>query len=331
MAKLELSAAFSVNERTRPLLEGAVTAEGIDWTTTGVHPSEMFWRQLKFEEFDVSEMSVSSLLIGTSHGPSPWVALPIFTERMFSHTMIHVRADAGIERAEQLAGKRVGVPEYQQTSAVWGRGILQHEFGVDLRSIDWFMERPIEKSHGGSTGFKPPEGIRLQFIPPTTDIGEMLMEKKLDATLLYITDRNLVDRSRAEVGDRSGIRPLFPDRAAEGARFLKKTQILPLNHCVVVRRSLYEQYPWIVLNIYNAFVAAKDHALKKASKVFEPYFIAGLLDGKARSAMQGDPFPYGIKSSLPTLKMLAQILKEQGLTEREVGIEEIFAKQTLDL
>lgn len=331
MAKLELSAAFSVNERTKPLLRGAVTAEGIDWTTTGVHPSEMFWRQLKFEEFDVSEMSVSSLLIATSHAPTPWVALPIFTERGFSHTMIHVREGAGIDRPEQLAGKKVGVPEYQQTSAVWGRGILQHEFNVDLRSIDWWMERPLEKSHGGSTGFKPPEGIRLSFIPPTTDIGEMMMERKLDATLLYITDRNLVDRSRAEVGDRSGIRPLFPDRAAEGARFYRKTQILPLNHCVVVRRSLYETYPWIVLNIYNAFVAAKEHAVKAATAVLEPYFVTGLLDGDTRGGLRGDPFPYGIKASLPTLKMLAQILNEQGLTNRVVGLEEIFAKQTLDL
>src|ERR1700761_5387444 len=121
-SRLPLSIALSDNPNTRPLIDGTVTPEGISLTTTGVHPSEMFWRQLKFAEFDVSEMSVSSLLIATSHAPSEWVALPIFTERGLSHTMIHVRADAGIERAEQLAGKKVGVPEYQQTSAVWGRG-----------------------------------------------------------------------------------------------------------------------------------------------------------------------------------------------------------------
>ena len=331
MSKLELSAAFSVNERTRALREGSVVPEGISWTTTGVHPSEMFWRQLKFEEFDVSEMSVSSLLISTSHGPTPWVALPVFTERMFSHTMLHVRAAAGIEKPSQLAGKRVGVPEYQQTSAVWSRGILQHEFGVDLRSIDWFMERAPEMSHGGSTGFKPPEGIRLTYIKPDTDIGQMLMDGSLDATLLYITDRNLVDRSRAEAGDRSGIKRLFPDVAAEGRRFYQKTNILPLNHCVVVRRSLYERYPWIVLNIYNACVAAKEHAMQGALAVIEPHFTAGLLDPSARAALRGDPFPYGIKGSLPTLEMLARILNEQGLTDRVVGLDEIFAKQTLDL
>jgi 4,5-dihydroxyphthalate decarboxylase len=331
MAKLDLSCALSVNERTRPLRDGRVVPEAISWQVTGVHPSEMFWRQLKFEEFDVSEMSVSSLLIATSRGPTSWVGLPIFTERGFSHLGIHVRKGGGIEKAEQLAGKRVGVPEYQQTSAVWSRGILQHEFGVDLRSIDWWMERPPEKSHGGSTGFKPPEGIRLKYISPETDIGGMMMANELDATLLYITDRNLVDRSRAEAGDRSGIQPLFPDRAAEGARFYQKTGILPLNHCVCVRRSLYEKYPWIVLNIYNAFVKAKEVALEAASAVLEPYFITGMLDGSTRSGLRGDPFPYGVKQSEASLKMLAQILNEQGLTDRVVGLDEIFAKQTLDL
>ena len=331
MSKLDLSAAFSVNERTRALLDGSVVPEGISWATTGVHPSEMFWRQLKFAEFDVSEMSVSSLLIATSHGPTEWVALPVFTERMFSHTMLHVRANAGIERPEQLAGKRVGVPEYQQTSAVWSRGILQHEFGVDLRSIDWFMERAPEMSHGGSTGFKPPEGIRLSYTKPDTDIGQMLMAGELDATLLYITDRNLVDRSRAEAGDRSGIKRLFGDPRAEGIRYFKKTNIIPLNHCVVVRRSLYEKYPWIVLNIYNACVAAKEHAVAGALEVIEPYLRTGLLDSNASKGLRGDPFPYGVKASLPTLNMLAQILNEQGLTDRVVGLDEIFAKQTMDL
>jgi 4,5-dihydroxyphthalate decarboxylase len=331
MAKLELSAALSVNERTRPLLDGAVSAEAIDWQVTGVHPSEMFWRQLKFAEFDVSEMSVSSLMIATSNGPTEWVGLPIFTERGFSHTMIHVRAGAGIDKPADLIGKKVGVPEYQQTSAVWGRGILQHEFGVDLRKIDWYMERPPEKSHGGSTGFKPPEGIRLQYIPPTTDIGEMMMKGELDATLLYITARNLVDRSKAEVGDRSGIRPLFPDREGEGRRFYQKTNILPLNHCVVVRRSVYEQHPWVVLNVYNAFVKAKEYALERATAVLGPYFTTGMLDGQTRSGLRGDPFPYGIKASRPTLEMLAQILHEQGLASRLVKVEEIFAKQTHDL
>ena len=171
---IEMSIALSDNVRTRPLIEGRVTAEGIRLLPTVVHPSEMFWRQLKFQEFDVSEMSLSSLTIATAQGPTPWVGLPVFTMRNFFHTGILVRTDRGINRPEDLRGKRVGVPEYQQTSALWTRGVLQHEYGVLARDMEWFMERLPERSHGGSTGFKPPKGVKLNYIPGSTNIGEML-------------------------------------------------------------------------------------------------------------------------------------------------------------
>src|ERR1700680_2628672 len=138
---LPLSIALSDNPNTRPLIDCDVAPEGIDLTTTVVHPSEMFWRQLRFAEVDVSEMSMSSLLISTALGPTPWVALPVFTTREFFHTRILVRADAGIAAPAALRGKRVGVPEYQQTAAIWGRGVLEHEFGVKPRDMEFFMER----------------------------------------------------------------------------------------------------------------------------------------------------------------------------------------------
>src|SRR5215468_5909622 len=117
--RLDLSVALSDNPNTRPLLDGRVEPEGIRLTASAVHPSEMFWRQLRFGEFDVSEMSMSSLLISTTRGPTPWVALPVFTTREFFHTRILVRTDAGIAAPADLRGKRVGVPEYQQTAAIW--------------------------------------------------------------------------------------------------------------------------------------------------------------------------------------------------------------------
>jgi len=200
--RLELSIALSDNPNTRPLLDGAVHAEGISLIATALHPSEMFWRQLRFAEFDVSEMSMSSLLIATSRGPTPWVALPVFTTREFFHTRILVRADAAISAPADLRGKRVGVPEYQQTAAIWGRGVLQHEFGVHAKEIEWFMERPPDRSHGGATGFSPPPGVRLNHIPPTTNIGEMLVrgavawcaDAGLARSMLYTQARNVASQ-----------------------------------------------------------------------------------------------------------------------------------------
>ena len=156
---LQLSIAMDVNPRTRPILDGAVRPDGIDLIATPLHPSEMFWRQLKFAEFDVSEMSFSSLIKTMAAGDDRWIGLPVFTTRHFFQNWILVRRDAGIETPADMKGKRVGVPEFQQTAAVWSRGILRHEFGVDQTEMEFWMERTPEHSHGGATGFTPPPGV----------------------------------------------------------------------------------------------------------------------------------------------------------------------------
>jgi len=331
MATLQLSLALSNNDRTRPILDGSVRADGIELIGTAIHPSEMFWRQLHFQEFDVSEMSMSSFLIALSQGNTDWVAMPIFTSRSFFHTGALVRADAGIEKPADLAGKRVGVPEYQQTAALWARGVLQHEFGVMPSSIEWHMERTEERSHGGATGFQPPPGIKLQRIPEEKNIGGMLLAGELDATLLYLTDVNLVDRSRADLSASSQIRTLFPDPQAEGARYFAKTGFYHINHCAVVRRSIAERHPWVVLNLFHAFARAKDAVNARARELADVYFRLGLLPSEGKKAVGMDPYPYGVASNRGVLETITEYSHEQGLTPRRLALEEIFAPSTLDL
>ena len=332
--RLALSIALSDNPNTRPLIDGAVAPEGISLTTTVIHPSEMFWRQLRFAEFDVSEMSMSSLLISTARGapgPTPWVALPVFTTREFFHTRILVRADAGIAAPVDLKGKRVGVPEYQQTAAIWGRGVLENEFGVRPRDMEFFMERIADKSHGGATGFKPPAGVTVHQIPASTNIGEMLVSGELDATLLYLTHRNLVDRSRIDLSVDKRVRPLFPDRAAEGRRYYAKTGIYPINHTVVVRRTLVEKHPWIALNLYSAFAAARAEVLSAGSTALASHFETGVIGEDVRKALAADPMAYGVKATRKVLETIADYVYAQGLTDRRVKIEELFAPVAMDL
>jgi 4,5-dihydroxyphthalate decarboxylase len=329
-SRLELSIALSDNERTRPLIEGRVVPQGIKLVPTMVHPSEMFWRQLRFAEFDVSEMSMSSLIIATSRGDTRWVAIPVFTMRKFFHTSIIVRNDAGIATAVDLRGKRIGVPEYQQTWAIWARGVLQHEFDVHARDIEWFMERNPDKSHGGATGFAAPAEVRVNQIPPTTNMGEMLVRGELDGALHYLVEKNLVDRSSVDVS--AVTRYLFPDPAAEGRRFYAKTGLFPINHTVVVRRSLLERYPWIALNLYSAFVAAKEGIARYGESYLHWYFESGLLDGGVKHTLaEHDPLAYGFKAARPVLATIAQYVHEQGLSARRVELEEIFAPSTLDV
>jgi 4,5-dihydroxyphthalate decarboxylase len=322
---LELSATFTQNDRTAPVLDGYVRPEGITLLITPLNASEMYWRQLKFGEFDISEMSISSLIIATSKGPTDWVALPIFTTRHFFHTSVLVRNGAGIETPADLRGKRIGVPEYQQTWAVWSRGIFADEFDVQPKDNIWYMERPPEASHGGATGFTPPPGVEMHYMPPTTNMGEMLVRGELDASVLYLRAPNLIDRSRIDLAQRGDIRTLFADPAAEGRRYYAKTGLYPINHVTVVRRSLLEKHPWIAANIYDTFVRAKAHQGKERDEQLEAYVATGLLAGSDVANLKRDPMPYGIVKNRRELETIARYDYEQGLAKRLVAVEEIFA------
>jgi 4,5-dihydroxyphthalate decarboxylase len=342
MARLPLSVCLSRNPMTQPILSGQVSPEGIDWIPSGIHPSEMFWRQLKYADFDVSEMSLASLSIAASRGLRDWVAIPVFTTRRFFHTGIVVRTGAGIECPEDLAGRRVGVPEYQQTAAVWARGALEHEFGVWPDQLRWYMERPPERSHGGSTGFAPPPGVRLDYIDPSSSIGAMLEDGQLDAALVYLSGRNLVDRTRQAAAELGVVRPLFADPVAEGQRYLGKTGILPVNHVVVIRASLLERCPWVALNVFSAFVAAKravfsslaalEGEIGTGGGLLEPWLQIGAIDRSAWTRLsEVDPLPYGLAAQGTVLDTLADYLAEQHLVSKRLDMTELFAVSTREL
>ena len=329
-SRLRLSACLSRGPVTAPLAD--ISPEGIDWTVSYVHPSEMFWRQLKFGDFDISEMSLATLFIQWSRGDRDWVALPVFTMRRFYHTGIVVRANSDIAGPADLRGRRVGVPEYQQTSAVWSRAVLKHEFGVRPSEISWAMERPPALSHGGSSGFTVPSGISLRYLDPGATIASELAAGELDAALVHLTEPNLIDRSPAATGRQARVRPLFEDPAGEGLRYYRATGLLPVNHCVVIRRELAERDPWTVLNVYAAFEQAKRGVLGQAVSLLEPYAAIGVLErAQVAAVRQADPLPYGLAANRHALEALAGYLAEQGLLRGEVAVDEVFAKQTLFL
>jgi 4,5-dihydroxyphthalate decarboxylase len=326
-----LSCAFGENPRSRPVLSGSVKPEGISFSCSRVGMSELAWRQFRFHEFDFSELSMSSLMMARSQGNDAFIGIPIFTTRSFMHTNVLVREGSGIDEPSQLAGKRVGVPEYQQTAALWARGILYHEYGVDPMSIHWFMERTSELSHAGALGFQPPPGLDLRHIPAETSIGEMMLAGELDATLLYLGRPNLVDRSSADLGPGSGVRPLFADRRAEGARYFKKTGLFPANHATAIRKDVAERCPWAPVNIYQAFVRAKEMWHEELRQSLEPYRATGTLGREAERLEQADLFPYGVAANRELIETMIDYSFEQGLTKRRLSVEEIFHPATLEL
>jgi 4,5-dihydroxyphthalate decarboxylase len=328
--RIPLSIGITDNPRTWPVIAKKVQPEGIDLIPTVLHPSELFWRQLRFSEFDVSEMSISSLMIARSKGDERFVGIPVFTTRRFFHTAIMVRKDAGIHMPADLKGKRVGVPEYQQTAALWTRGVLENEFAVTPRDMEFWMERPPSKSHGGATGFMPPPGVTIHQIPPDKNIGSMMLSGELDATLFYLVDPNLVDRSTADLHSHPNIKSLFPDPLAEGVRFYRKTGIYPINHGMVIKREIAEQHPWAITNILKAFNQANEIANRERIAHAEYHFDTGLLPAEGRKALHTPLISHGVAANRLVLETIAKYSLQQGLTSRLVKLEELFAPSTLE-
>jgi 4,5-dihydroxyphthalate decarboxylase len=337
MAKLRLSFISGINERVQPLMDGTIQPEGIELIPTHSDPSETFWRQLKFQEFEISEMSLSSYLIAKTHGMD-MIAIPAFPARRFMHTQLSYHVDSGIKEPGDLLGKRIGVGEYQQTASLWTRGILEHDFGVSQYKVHWYMERSEELSHGGATGFAPPKGISFRRIPADKSLASMLVNHEIDAAQVHRAFQrgsNIIDRSthiRAAEGDWSKVKPLFPDRMAEGVRFFREHGYIPANHTYIIREDVYQKYPWVAFNLYMAFVKAK----QLAQETFTERIPSGLVFGpeyfaKTREIFGPDPFPYGVKENKKMLETLIEYSYEQGLTTQKLKIDDLFAQSTLDV
>jgi 4,5-dihydroxyphthalate decarboxylase len=329
--KLQLSIGMADNPRTHPIFEGRVQADGIDLICTNLHASELFWRQLRFGDFDVSEMSMSSLMMAVASGDTRWVGIPVFTTRRMFQVGTLVRKDRGIDKPADLVGKKMGVPEYQQTAALWTRGYLQHEYGIHPRDMEFWMERNDDHSQGAVVGFRPPRDVKVNYIPNDTSMGQMLLEGKLDGALRYLANTdNLVDRSTVDLYKHPDFKTLFPDPHAEGVRYYQRTGIYPINHGMVIKREIAERHPWVVLNLFKAFQKANDIAEKERRTAVEYHLETGLLPPEARKALATPLIRHGIAANRKVLETAAQYSYEQGLTPRLIKLEELFAPSVME-
>jgi 4,5-dihydroxyphthalate decarboxylase len=327
MTRLQLSIGLMKNPRTWPIFDGRVKPDGIDLVPSDVFASELFWRQLKFGDFDLAEMSMSTLMMAVAAGDQRFVGIPVFTTRKLFHTEILVRRAAGIEKPADLKGKRVGVPEYQQTAALWARGALEHEWGVRARDMEWWMERVPTHSHRGAVGFEPPAGVVIKQVPAEKSLGSLMQSGEIDATVHYIRRTNLVDRSTIDLAGHPDIKPLFPDPLAEGVRYYRKTGLMPINHGMVIKRELAERQPWVVLNVLKAFNEANDIAERERLEHTQYHVAAGLA---AEEALRTPLVRHGVKANRLVLETAAQYSHEQGLTPRRVKLDELFAPSVLE-
>lgn len=325
MRPLRISFGCTVSDRTRPFLEGRAAIEGCELEPITGEPEDLFARALRNEEFDVTELSLSSYLVVLGKRTSPYLAVPAFPSRAFRHSAVYVRTDRGIERPEDLPGRAVGVPEFQQTAALWVRGILADRHGVPPSAIRWRtggLERP-----GGEERIpvQVHEGIDVQPIDASSTLSAMLAEGRLDA---LVSPR---PPSCFEAGDPQ-VRRLWPDHRAEERRFYRDTGLFPIMHLVAVRRSLADRHPWLAANVFRGFAEAKRLAIHDLEQTnFLRVTLPWIDLEEIRALMGEDYWPYGLAANRPELESAIRWSVEEGLSPRSLDPSKLFAPETLEL
>lgn len=322
---LDLTFAVGPYDRIQPLLDGRVQLEGTRLNILSMQPEECFWRMMQHEEFDISEMSLSSYTIAVSRGDRRFVGIPAFVSRSFRHSSIYVRDDDSVREPADLAGRRIGVPEYQMTASVWTRGLLTHDAGVDLRDVTWRTGGLEQPGREERQALVTPDWLSIEPIPSDTTLNAALLAGEIDAIMAPRVP------SIFRRPDGGGIRRLFPDYREREKEYFARTGIFPLMHMVVVRREIFEQHPWIAASLLKALSQAKSVATEgladlPALRYTMPFLLAALEE--QQEVFGADPWPYGIEPNRVALETFRAYLVEQGLVAEAPTVEELFAPST---
>lgn len=311
--KIPLTLACGDYEIVRALKEGTVAPDGIDLTVlTAMDSTTRHWRFLRNRDFDMAEVSASSYIVARGQG-YPFNALPVFLHRRFRHGFIFINAEKGITKPTDLIGRRIGVKSFLVTAVHWLRGILQHEYGVPVQSIQWVAELDED------IDFTPPKGLEITRLPHDKSVETMLAEGELDAVLHSSLIKPMLK------GD-PRVKRLFPDYKAEEIAFFRKTGIFPIMHVMGIKAEIVERHPWVPINMFHAFNAAKDIAMRRMEN---PRIVPLAWYREAWEEQEGilgpDPWEYGLTPrNVNTLETLAGYSFEQGLTRERMRLDQLF-------
>ncbi len=300
-------------EIVRELIDGKVRADGIDLTVlTAMDAGARHWRFLRNREFDMAELSGSSYLMARDRG-LPFRAIPVFLHRRFRHGFVFINTGKGIGKPADLVGRKVGVQSFQVSANLWLRGILEHEYGVPHRSIEWFAELDED------IDFQPPQGLKLSRLGHDQSVETMLAEGALDAVIHSDLITPFLNRDPR-------VARLLPDYKEEEIAFYRKTGIFPIMHVMGIREEICEKYPWVPINMFRAFNEAKSNAMKRLEN---PRLVPLAWYREAWEEQQAilgkDPWEYGLTERNRTnLATLVGYSHEQGLISRNIPLDELF-------
>ena len=324
---LPLSMSVCNYDRTAALFDGRVSIEGCDVAAVQLVPEESFHRAFKYQEFDVTEVSMSSYLLTTARGDAHYVAIPAFVSRLFRHSGIYIRTDRGIKSPADLKGKVVGLPEYQMTANVWVRGMFQDEYGVKPSDIKWRNGGLEEAGRAERTKITLPAEIELQAIPKDRTLNDMLAKGEIDALL----------SARAPscfLAGNPNVARMFPNYPEVEEAYFKKTGLFPIMHAIGIRKTLVEKHPWLAVSVYKAFLEAKRICMDEMGQighlhVTQPWSVYEYE--RLKKVMGEDYWAYGAHENKLPLETLMRYSFEQGLASRKIPLDEMFAKSIYEL
>jgi 4,5-dihydroxyphthalate decarboxylase len=324
MANLPITFGCGLYDRMVPLYSGEVTPEGIDLTFTAVdNPRDVFEAMLD-GRFQAAEMSTSDLMRRLSAGVCPFVAIPVFPSRVFRHGMIVVNAASGITEPKQLEGRRVGVPHFPMTAAVWIRGLLRGDHGVDVTKITWVQDSPFRPVGDDA---KLVEALKKRF-----SIEDNTSGKSLEALIIAGEIDGFIGADVTEGMRKSpNVRRLFPDFRKAEQEYYRRTRIFPIMHSVVIRRDVYEKNPFVAKSLYEALTRSKDIARAKMRymgtlRYMLPWMIAEIEE--LDQLFEGDPFVYGLEPNRANLETLRGYLEDQALLSGPLSVDDVFVDVT---
>jgi 4,5-dihydroxyphthalate decarboxylase len=327
MPRLAITLACGDYDRTRALADGRVQVEGVDLTVLALSPEETFFRMVRFEEFDVAELSLSTYVL-TLGQDAPFVAVPVFPSRAFRHNGIYVHSAAGIEEPEHLVGRRVGVAEYQLTANVWIRGILADFHDVPVNSVRYVtggLHQPGREEKVAIPAL--PEGVEVVACPEGRTLSEMLVRGEIDALYTPRAPRPFLDRDPR-------VRRLFPNVREVEERYFQQTQIFPIMHVVAIRREVYRRSRWLASSLAKAFGQARDLAFRGLDETASlPIVLPWVYDeiGRVQAMMGDDYWSYGLNDANErALGTFIRYAREQGLAKDDIEPRDLFAPETLD-
>jgi 4,5-dihydroxyphthalate decarboxylase len=327
MNKLPLSLSVCEYDRTRALFTGRVQVDGCEIIPFALEGEAAFHRAFKFQEFDIAELSLSSHTATVSRRAHAYVGIPAFVSRVFRHSGIYIRTDRGIRKPQDLRGRTIGVPEYQITANVWIRGMLKDEYGVAPEEIHWRRGGIEEPGRDERSPIELPSTVDLQQVPSDKTLSEMLAAGEIDA---MITARapSCFDRGAPNVGR------LFPDFKGVEQDYFRRTRLFPIMHLIGIRKELVEKHPWLPVSVYEAFVRAKNIAVKDLNEIGQlmvhlPWVVDHYRE--TRAIMGEDYWPYGFQENLSNLETFVRYHHEQHLSARKVAPEELFAPSACEL